>query len=119
MVSPINGAECPTGAHPGNTGGKKGRSGPKPDRVRRALLAAGANRIKVLAEIADGNDVEAKTSDRVKAIETMFKYGMGTVQEVTVDNIRARLAQTIELVRQELDPETAERLLARMSPIWK
>jgi hypothetical protein len=27
MRSPKNGAECPTGAHPKNTGGKKGRSG--------------------------------------------------------------------------------------------
>lgn len=26
-VSPRNGAQMPTGAHPGNTGGKKGRSG--------------------------------------------------------------------------------------------
>jgi hypothetical protein len=31
MRSPLNGAETPTGAHPGNTGGKKGRSGRKPD----------------------------------------------------------------------------------------
>lgn len=29
--SPKNGAEIPLGAHPGNTGGKKGRSGRKPD----------------------------------------------------------------------------------------
>lgn len=28
--SPRNGAEIPLGAHPGNTGGKKGRSGRKP-----------------------------------------------------------------------------------------
>lgn len=30
MVSPINGAQTPTGAHPKNTGGKKGRSGRRP-----------------------------------------------------------------------------------------
>ena len=29
MLSPRNGAVCPTGAHPGNTGGKPGRSGRK------------------------------------------------------------------------------------------
>lgn len=29
-VSPRNGAVIPLGAHPGNTGGKKGRSGRKP-----------------------------------------------------------------------------------------
>lgn len=30
MRSPRSGAEIPTGAHPKNTGGKKGRSGRKP-----------------------------------------------------------------------------------------
>lgn len=30
MTSPVNGAQTPTGAHPGNTGGKKGRSGRRP-----------------------------------------------------------------------------------------
>ena len=30
MTSPKSGATIPTGAHPGNTGGKKGRSGRRP-----------------------------------------------------------------------------------------
>lgn len=32
--SPRNGAEIPLGNHPGNTGGKKGRSGRKPDWIK-------------------------------------------------------------------------------------
>ncbi len=36
--SPRNGNVLPLGAHPGNTGGKKGRSGPKPGPFK-AMLA--------------------------------------------------------------------------------
>lgn len=39
MRSPLTGARCPTGRHPGNTGGKKGRSGRPPNELR-AFLAA-------------------------------------------------------------------------------
>lgn len=34
VKSPKTGAELPVGAHPWNTGGKKGRSGRKPDEFR-------------------------------------------------------------------------------------
>lgn len=34
MTSPKSGATIPTGAHPANTGGKKGRSGRKPEKWR-------------------------------------------------------------------------------------
>ena len=37
MISPKSGAVCPTGAHPGNTGGKKGRSGRKPDAYKQFM----------------------------------------------------------------------------------
>ena len=35
--SPRSGYRLPLGNHPGNTGGKKGRSGPKADKFREAL----------------------------------------------------------------------------------
>jgi hypothetical protein len=54
MISPVNGAVCPTGAHPLNTGGKPGRSGRPPSLVRDALREAFEQRIPVLASIADG-----------------------------------------------------------------
>lgn len=44
-TSPRSGATIPTGAHPGNTGGKKGRSGRKPEAFRalcRALVSSQA-----------------------------------------------------------------------------
>jgi hypothetical protein len=38
MVSPRSGAKCPVGAHPGNTGGKPGRSG-RPSKQLGAVIA--------------------------------------------------------------------------------
>lgn len=35
MTSPLSGSTIPTGAHPKNTGGKKGRSGRKPDWLKK------------------------------------------------------------------------------------
>jgi hypothetical protein len=46
--SPRSGAEIPLGAHPGNTGGKKGRSGRKPDEFK-ALCRQLASRDKQFA----------------------------------------------------------------------
>ncbi len=75
MISPRSGSELPTGAHPGNTGGKKGRSGRKPnafkelcreiledEETREALRAAAKSPnapgyggiIKMLASSAEG-----------------------------------------------------------------
>ena len=57
--SPVNGAEIPLGAHPGNTGGKKGRSGRTPDEFKRMCqeLASSesvrSNVLKILASPAD------------------------------------------------------------------
>ena len=54
MISPISGARTPTGAHPGNTGGKPGRSGRPPALLRQKLAGTLANRLQVVRDIADG-----------------------------------------------------------------
>ena len=58
MVSPRSGAECPVGAHPGNTGGKKGRSGRKPDAFIRFCqqLASGRMTLKNVKDILADKD---------------------------------------------------------------
>lgn len=56
--SPRNGVQLPVGAHPGNTGGKAGRSGRKPDAFREALAdIRDAQGIKVLTDILAGRIV--------------------------------------------------------------
>lgn len=42
-VSPKTGAVIPLGAHPGNTGGKKGRSGRRPDNLKAFLKSLRSN----------------------------------------------------------------------------
>lgn len=102
---------------PGGTGAPG--TGRPADRVRAALRKAGANRIKVLKDIADGNDPEAKPADRVRAVDTMLRYGIGTIQEMSVDAVRGRLAQTIALIRDHFPPEQAEPLLEKMADLWE
>lgn len=58
-ISPLNGARIPLGAHPGNTGGKPGRSGRIKEKVKRQLLRAAAKQgAGVLESIAGGELVE-------------------------------------------------------------
>jgi hypothetical protein len=55
MVSPLNGARCPTGAHPGNTGGLPGRSGRPADEFKAKLEGIrDAKGLPVLEEIISG-----------------------------------------------------------------
>jgi hypothetical protein len=72
-ISPLSGAAIPLGAHPGNTGGKKGRSGRLPSKVREACRLAFHQRLKVLKQIADNEHEDA--ADRIRAVDTLGKYG--------------------------------------------
>ena len=72
-TSPLSGGVIPLGAHPGNTGGKKGRSGRLPSKVRDACRLAFSQRLRVLKEIADNPSEDA--ADRIRAVDTLGKYG--------------------------------------------
>lgn len=90
--SPRNGAEIPLGAHPGNTGGKKGRSGRRPDviaQLARTLLDK-HRLLEIVAGIARGDIEEewfdqegethsgpTKNSDRLAATRLLLEYGHG------------------------------------------
>ena len=57
-TSPISGAKIPLGAHPGNTGGKPGRSGRPPDEFKRFLESIRDSdkfhqRLQALADMSD------------------------------------------------------------------
>jgi hypothetical protein len=57
-VSPLSGGRIPLGAHPGNTGGKKGRSGRPPNWLREFcdnLLASPKCKAAVRAILSDAN----------------------------------------------------------------
>ncbi len=63
------------GGNPGNRGGSGG--GRPPSVLRQRLRDSADDRMKVLEEVADGEDPNAKPSDRIKAVDILLKYGLG------------------------------------------
>lgn len=63
--------------------------------------------------------VRTAVGEQLKALDLMAKYGMGTEKHITTDDVRERLAGQLEDIRAELDPETAERLIARIEKRWR
>jgi hypothetical protein len=132
MRSPRSGAEVPTGAHPGNTGGKRGRSGRVPSIVRELALESFADRVHLLAEIADGiafrrvkvgaHETETFTStevsDRLRALEMLAKYGLGTIKGASVDDVRDRVRATLDVIQDRTPPELFASIVGELRPIW-
>ncbi len=69
--SPLNGAEIPLGAHPRNTGGKKGRSGRPPSAVRELCRLSFEERVAVLTHIID--DSKSRDADKIRAMDMLGK----------------------------------------------
>lgn len=61
----------------------------------------------------------ASVRDRLSALDQMAKYGVGTLKEVSVDNVRERVLKTLEAIRLHTDTTTAEVLYRALEPIWK
>jgi hypothetical protein len=62
--------------------------------------------------------VSASPSDRRGAVDTMAKYGIGTIREISYDEVKQRLADTVALLRNRLGDE-AEPLIRELEPIWR
>jgi len=138
MVSPLNGAVCPTGAHPGNTGGKKGRSGRPPALVRQACRDGFDARIPTLEAIADGAAPLTETcpkcghvggtmflpvieiADRLSAIDKLGKYGLGERgNAIDRDSVEESLRQQRTIIRDSLPKDAAAALLKRIAAVWE
>lgn len=105
-----HGGALQRGGTPGNPGG-----GRPPAELRRILRLALEERVEAIKDIADNG----APKDRLKALDLMARYGMGVQKEVTTEHVRERLAQSIEVIREEVEPEVAERVLKRMSKLWR
>jgi len=75
--SPINGAEMPSGAHAGNSGGKKGRSGRRPSEVT-----------KLAQQLAEKHDLLGRLA-RIAVGEEQVPYGMNEDGELVCGAPRA------------------------------
>ncbi len=97
---------------PGHVGG-----GGRPSSVlRERLRGSFQDRVKVLEAIAD--DSEADPQDRIRAIDVLAKYGLGVTRELSVDEVRDRLRETVGLIRRVLPPDQATEILTRLRQVW-
>lgn|SRR5574341_1808029 len=98
--------------NPGNVGG----AGRPSSALRERLRGSFQERVKVLEEIAD--DHEAHAQDRIRAIDVLAKYGVGVVRELSVDDVRDRLRDTIIIIREALAPHQVPKVLAELREVW-
>ena len=78
--SPRSGVALPLGAHPGNTGGKKGRSGRKPFEITAAARAIFEEHGLLGAAARIARQAE-KDSDRLAAMKFLASYAFGQPRE--------------------------------------
>lgn len=138
MVSPVTGARCPTGAHPGNTGGKKGRSGRRPDRIRQLALLGVEEGVYHLRTMAAGQAVEQHIEKRRgEDGETIWRWEPATIDQrqaaigalhkianegsVALDVYRRQVQAMVNIVAEELaaNPEQRNRVLARIQEVFR
>lgn len=96
--SPITGAEIPLGNHPGNTGGKKGRSGRKPDAWRlelQAMVSSDAVLDKLETVLKDPNHPAY-----VGALKYASDHGFGRAKESVEVTGKNGAPLTIRFVRE-------------------
>ena len=136
-VSPINGAEIPLGAHPGNTGGKPGRSGRLPSAVRTAALEEFATRVPRIAAIADGNvpltetcpkcgyqakdggfAVPPDVGDMLRAHDMLGKYGLGERGEFSPDVVSDNVDRMLTFAETLMAPDDFTAFAQFAASVW-
>ena len=75
-----------------------------------------AQRVPVLEAIAD--DPQANNGDRIRAVDTLAKHGLGQLVEVGIDDVRGRLRATLVLLRDRLPADEFDALLPQLEAIW-
>ena len=112
-VSPIRKIPQPHGGalNSGGTPGNKGGPGASPSELRARLRGSVEERVKIIEEILD--DPDTSTSDRIRCVDVLLKYGLGTAHEVGgVDGgpilIAAHAEKAKKQVRERLKRLAAE-----------
>lgn len=91
-------------------------AGRPPSAVRMALREAFAARVGLAEALADNPRLTA--TERLKALDLMARYGLGTTRDVSVEDIRDRLTATLAAIRKLVPCPEAERLVAELRGIW-
>jgi len=113
VVQPHGGALL-SGGKPGNTGG----SGRPRSALRARLRGSFEERVAVLEGIAD--DPTAHANDRIRAVDVIARYGLGSADEglVSADEVREHLRETIAVLRAALSPEQFSAILTELEAVW-
>ena len=116
-----------------NGGTNKGGPGAPPKAIRELLRARYAERVGILEQIADGQAIQkvkidgietdtlisADVGDRLKALDQMARYGIGTTKEVSIEDVKDRLSNSLDAIRALPYPVTsAEQVIAAIKPFW-
>jgi hypothetical protein len=137
LIPARNGGALMRGKPLGRPTGMVGRS---PDAVRKLARELFADRLTKLADLADGKpvtvtipkrdrdgqvcgsetvEISATVPDMIRAIEQLGKHALPRQTErIDSDDVRRRVAATIDAITAELEPVDAARVLARLRPIW-
>ena len=102
------------GSRPGESIAGVGRP---PSAIRERLRGSFDERVATLEDIAD-SEAES-TADRIRAIDLLAKYGLGTLKEISTEDVAGRLRETIDLIRRRLPKAEAEALLSEMREFWR
>jgi hypothetical protein len=62
--------------------------------------------------------ISASPKDRLGALDLAAKYGLGTVKEISVDNVRDRVSQTLSVIRSHCSVEQAATIINALRPVW-
>lgn len=62
--------------------------------------------------------VSASVKDRIAALEHQAKYGLGALKEVSVENVRERVAATLGIIRTHCSAEIAQQIVNALRPVW-
>jgi hypothetical protein len=119
VYSPTGGGPLVPG-NPGNRGGKPGRSGRPPSVIREACRMKFDRRVSFLARVADGKVENATVSDRLRAMQLLGTYGLDSrTAGVDINEVRDKVAATIDVIRRVLPNDKAVELIAAIRPVWK
>ena len=108
LVSQPHGGALWRGGVPGNNGGRP--TGAIRQKARESLVSL----MPKLDTIAKAR--KSKDSDKIAAIGLLAKIGMSTT--IGLEDVKAALRETTQLIRETLPPEEAEPLLERIRQVW-
>jgi hypothetical protein len=82
-------------------------------------------KIGEIRTVLDGEGIRVKEytetplREQRGAIESLIKTGIPTIKEASTEDVKARLSQTLDIIRKRLSPEEAESLINEIETAWR